>query len=346
MKHSQKQIKVLAGKTLIQICNQIPTAKRAFKHLGLRTSKEWFGTQIVQAQLPAGKNLRLASVSENYLSFELFWKGTSYYEPITTLLLQELLRPGDTFLDIGANIGFYSLVLSKAQPELTVISFEPNPRLYELLRQNIAVNQLKQVTCEPVALSDTDGTARLFLNKSDMSASLRDDFDANLTDSVEVATTRLDSYLDRHELRRRLVVKVDVEGHEEAFLEGARQTLAFRKPDLITEVAVNYGSGAMSLLKDNGYRFYPITDQGLNETETLTPVVREPFVFLNYLLSTKSPPEVRAVFSRIEERVRKIDLTQTSKHADFHALQQMKARQNHTGKGGEPAFSFGAGAAK
>lgn len=328
MNTSYKNWKRLAGKALICLCNRFPFLKPSSKRWGLRTSKEWFGRRVVRAQLPDGRSLRLASVSQNYLSFELFWKGTNYYEPITTLLLRELLRPGDTFLDVGANVGFYSLVLSVTQPKTQVVAFEPNPRIFQLLKSNVAANHFDHVTCEPLALSDSDGTATLYLNQSDMSASLRDDFDSHRTETVAVRTTSLDHYINRQEIRGRLIVKVDVEGHEEAFFEGARQTLAFKKPDIITEVAVPYGLGAMKLLRDNGYGFYPITDRGCEESETLMPVVREPLVFLNYLLSAKPRAEVAAVFGRIQDRVRRIDLTQTSKQVDYHALEQMKIRQS------------------
>lgn len=331
-----KKLKRLIGQGLIATCEWLPQTKRRLQGWGLRTSKEWFGSRIVRAQMPDGQDLRLASVPDNYLSFELFWKGTGYYEPVSTLVFQELVQPGDTFLDIGANVGFYTLVLSKTQPDLRVIAFEPNPRLQALLKKNVAANRFEQVQCEPLALSDTDGTALLYLNRSDMSASLRADFDANLTDAVEVKTVKLDSYLNRRDLRGHLVIKVDVEGHEDAFFEGARQTLAFRKPDIIAEVAVNYGRHTASLLKDNGYRLYQITDRGLLEAETLAPVVREPFVFLNYLLSTKPKSQIAEVFRRIEDRVRQIDLIHTSKHADYHALQQMKVRQQQTEREVEP----------
>ncbi|MBI4657995.1 MAG: FkbM family methyltransferase [Verrucomicrobia bacterium] len=320
-------LKIRTGKMLIAFCDRFPRWKPSLQPWGLRTSKEWFGQRIVRAQMPGGDHLRLASVSQNYLSFELFWKGTGYYEPITTLVLQELIRPDDTFLDVGANVGFYSLVMSRTHPGLRVIAFEPNPRLFQLLSSNAAANQFSEMGCEPLALSDRNGTALLYLNQSDMSASLRDDFDTNLSDTIEVQTVTLDSFINQQRLRGRLVVKVDVEGNEEAFLEGARQTLAFRKPDLIMEVALNYGESTTALLKDNGYNFYQVTDRGLLESDTLTPVVREPFVFLNYLVSTKPKAEIDVLFGRIAARVRKIDLLQTSKHADFHALEQMKSRQ-------------------
>ncbi len=333
------------GKTLLTFCDSFPQAKPSLRKFGLRTRKEWFGDRVVRAQMPDGKSLKLASVSKNYLSFELFWRGTEYYEPITTLVLQELVRPGDAFMDVGANIGFYSLILSVSRPGLKVIAFEPNPKAHELLKANAAANHLGQIVCAPLAMSDTTGTARLHLSASDMSASLRPDFDFHPTGAVPVQTTTLDDFLaraptvvgqcfqpvtpDRQDAcpTTRLVIKVDVEGHEAAFFTGARRTLAALRPDIVAEVAVDHGDETLSLLREAGYRFFPITDRGLFESETLTPVIREPFVFLNYLLTCKPAGAVAELFGHIRERVERIDLKQTSKCLDTASLSEFKARE-------------------
>jgi FkbM family methyltransferase len=320
-------LKRQVGKTLLAFCNRFPRTKPRLRPLGLRTRKEWFGRRAVRVQMPEGRSFRLASVSRNYLSFELFWRGTEYYEPITTLVLQELVGAGDTFIDVGANIGFYSLVLSVSRPGLQVVAFEPNPKAHELLKANAAANDLRQICCAPLAISDTTGTARLHLSASDMSASLRRDFDFHPADTVAVRTTTLDDYLRHAETRGRLVIKVDVEGHEAAFFRGARRTLASRQPDIVAEVAVGYGDDTLALLRGAGYRFFPITDRGLCESGTLVPVVREPFVFLNYLLTCKPAGEVAALFDRIRERVARIDLKQTSKCLDAASLREFQARE-------------------
>jgi FkbM family methyltransferase len=294
---------------------------------GLRTRMEWFQDRAARVQTPDGAALKLASVGENYLSFELFWRGTGYYEPITTLVAGELARNVDTFVDIGANVGFYSLMLTLRHPALQVIAFEPNPRLHALLQRNVDANGLRRVVCEPVALSDACGEAALYLNQSDMSASLQDDFDDHQTGVIRVRTTTLDDYLDGRPESERLLIKVDVEGHEEAFFRGARRTIAARRPDILTEVAAPYDPAAVAFLEDDGYGFYPITDEGLLRAGALEPVVRGPFVFLNYLLSPRPERELQDLYRRIRDQVRKIDLAQTSKCADSRMLQQLRTRQ-------------------
>jgi FkbM family methyltransferase len=328
-------IKQQVGKGLFNTCERFPGAKPFLQNIGLRTSKEWFAGRTARAQMPDGRSFKLASIAENYLSFELFWRGVGYYEPITTMLANELIQPGDTFIDCGANVGFYSLALSTMRPSLNVIAFEPNPKNFSLLNANIRANQLTNVVCEGMALSDSDGAGMLYLSPSDMSASLRRDFDGHPTGAVPVKVTSLDTYLAHRDLKGKLLVKVDVEGHEPAFFRGARRTLAMRQPDVITEVAMTYDPDTTELLNQAGYRFYQITDDGLHESAVLKPVVRGNFVFLNYLLSAKPRKQIAALFERIKPRVQQIDLKQTSKFRGEEALREFKTLEQRKEKAAE-----------
>lgn len=325
VEHRGPSLKRLVGRCLFHVCNQFPVSKAWLGRWGLRTQKEWFANRTARIQLPDGQHLKLASVGENYLSFQLFWRGTQFYEPITTLVLQELLRPGDTFLDVGANIGFYSLVLTLTHPGLRVVAFEPNPKVHALLRRNVSANRFHQITCEAPALSDAEGTAPLYLSRSDHSASLRSDFEGRFLSSVVVPTLTLDGYfsaLKRVPLDGRLVIKIDAEDNEDAVLRGARTTLSTLRPDIIVEAARSRQDAPLPWLKELGYRLYSITDRGLDETSTWAPVVRSPYVFLNGLLTTRPPTEVSSLFDRIQDRVRRIDLSKTSKLADPMVLQR------------------------
>ena len=311
---------------MLQFCEQVPATKSLLKKWGMRTVHEWFADRVVRAQLPDGQSLSLG-LNENYLSFELFWKGAAYYEPITTLVARELIRPGVTFIDVGANIGFYSLVLSLSQPGLPVVAFEPNPRIFRLLQSNLRLNNFDHICCHPVALSDQDGSAKLHLTDSDMSASLETDFQLE-TETVEVTTTTLDSYLGRQPVSGPLFIKVDVEGHEAAFFRGAAETLEKRQPDIICEITGPLDEETTAILRQTGYRFYQITDEGLLPSSELKLVVRGRFLFLNYLLSAKPPDQVDAIFQRIQDRVREIDLTQTSKCVDPDMIRHLRSRES------------------
>ncbi|MEW6306708.1 MAG: FkbM family methyltransferase, partial [Verrucomicrobiota bacterium] len=319
-------LKRLTGKCVLGLCDRHPGMKPLFRKLGLRTSMEWFGDRVVRIQLPDGRSFKLASLARNYLSFELFWRGTTYYEPITSLVMQQLLRPGDTFIDAGANVGFYSLLLTVGCPSLHVFAFEPNPKNYELLAANIAANGIGNITCEPVALSESKGTAVLYLSASDMSASLSSEFEANPVGSLEVPTTTLDQYFTGRKIHGRMLIKLDVEGHEPPILAGARRLIAGHRPDIVTEAIFQNGEDIAIFLKKLGYRFYHITDCGLMETTALVPFIRGRLVFLNCLLSTKLPGEVAELFERIKDQVERIDLTTTSKFMDERMIERLRAK--------------------
>src|SRR5215204_5639947 len=290
------------GLGLLSLCERMPAARSWLGKAGMRTQPAWFADRVVEVPLPNRRGLKLASFGHNYLSFQLFWRGLNYYEPITRMLSQELLEPGDTFVDCGAQVGFYSLVLSLMKPGISVVAFEPNPRNFQLLVANVIANHLGNVACQPIALSDAVGSARLYLASSDMSASLLPDFEQETHTAVEVPTTTIDAYLETHRPKGHLVLKVDVEGAEEKFFAGAIRTISTYRPDIICEVATPISQEAVAFVKDFGYGFYRIADEGLVPSDTLTPNVKGDMLFLNYLLSPLAPAELAQLFDRIRPR--------------------------------------------
>lgn len=270
----------------------------------------------MNVQTPTGHTLKLTNISSSYVSFQVFWKGSGYYEPITTMVLQELLQPDTTFVDVGANMGFLSLIASLTKPGIKVIAFEPNPKNFRIFNENIAANGFKNIHCELLALSDGVGTATLYLNGSDMSASLLPDFQDSFnpaTDSIQTQTATLDCYFERLGVPAPLVLKIDVEGHEVAMLRGARRVLGDYAPTVILEVLKPYPDEVNVLFKQLGYHFYQITDEGLLPSETLVPVRHGDLFFLNYLISKKSEAELRPISEKILAMVKHVDLLQTNK---------------------------------
>lgn len=320
------RLKPLIGRTLLTTCEQMPWTKPWLRRWGLRTSQEWFQDRVVTVQLPEGQQMRLGGISENYLTFELFWRGLGYYEPITMLLTRELVRGGGIFYDVGANVGVYSLAQAILEPRLQVVAFEPNPKASQLLRANVNLNRLDRITCESVAVSDGEGKAFLHLCPSDMSASLEEDFEVH-TGGQEVQRTSLDAYWEAHRSPARLVMKVDVEGHESAVFRGAADLLEERKPDLVCEVTGPLRDEVTDFLFKLGYRFYAVTNEGLRRRDELGLVVRDDLLFLNYLFTTASPAQVRALFTRIEPAVQALDLAQTSKKVAPEMIARLQARE-------------------
>lgn len=306
------------GRILFGMAARFPFLRPVLCPWGLRTRREWFPGRVAEAaSRQTGHRLKLASFSENYLSFELFWRGLDYYEPLTTRLAERLAESTDLFIDAGANIGFFSLRLAVSRPHLSVLAFEPHPRLNALLAANVRANGFKRITPEAIALSNREGVMPFFLSHSDMSSSLERSFDSNHAGVVGVAVSSLDAYLaGMGAVPDRFLLKVDVEGHEPAFFEGAETTLRRHHPDIIAEAAVPYPEKTVALLTRCGYRFRQITDEGLIPCAAPAALLRDSLVFLNCLLTTRSEAQLAELSADLRELARSIDLQKTSKRAD------------------------------
>ncbi|GIG19831.1 hypothetical protein Cch01nite_05550 [Cellulomonas chitinilytica] len=141
--------------------------------------------------------------------------------------------PDDALVwDVGANVGIYAVLLSRAAPKGRVVAFEPVPESRARLSANLEKNHAENVTVEPVALSNHSGTARMTVHPEahgcdQISLSPADD-------GVEVETATGDRFASRYGDPD--VIKVDIEGHEPEFLEGCWDMLERRKPLLMLEV--------------------------------------------------------------------------------------------------------------
>ncbi len=146
-------------------------------------------------------------------------------------ILSDLVDPRRMALDVGANRGVYSYFLSRLCPR--VVAFEPNPKMLVTLRKNAARN----VTVEAVALSDKSARAELNIPRSshgysNQCATLNTRNSDQRYGTVEVQSKRLDEY----SFDDVGFIKIDVEGHELAVLEGAQDTLARCRPNLLIEI--------------------------------------------------------------------------------------------------------------
>jgi FkbM family methyltransferase len=334
--------KRLLGRLLYALAVAMPSLRPALRHWGLRTQAPWFdGFKPLVRSRATGQRLRLPSFGRNYLSFELFWRGLDYYEPLTVALIHSLAKTTSLFVDAGANIGVHALRLAAARPEMDVLAFEPNPRLHALLQDNVRANGFRHVTVEPIALSDRDGVGPLYLSPSDMSASLEAGFESAHAGVVNVPVGTLDRYLaDRGAPNRRFVLKLDVEGHEPAVLAGASATIRRCRPDIIAETTAPLPPATIELLYRCGYRFRQITDEGLMPCVVPTARVRGPFVFLNCLLTARPSAELEGLSADLRAFARGLDLRQTSKMADRRVV--ARCSQSRAGAPGSPPPSLGA----
>lgn len=161
------------------------------------------------------------------------------YEPQTKALLLSFLRPGLTFLDLGANEGYFSVVAAKTVgPEGRVISIEPQARLGEVIRRNFTANGATTATLHAVAISDMSGSAEFNLapdTNSGSSGLVRATRYANPTQQIRLL--RLEEFLGELGVARIDVMKVDIEGFEyEAILGSPKVFQEHRIRCLVVEV--------------------------------------------------------------------------------------------------------------
>lgn len=304
-----------------QAGNRLPRLRAHLAPLGLRTRQAAYRGRLADVELFDGRRVWLTHLDQNYLSYQLFWKSWRHFEPLTTALMMELLADAQVFLDIGANIGYFALTAATLHPQLRVVAFEPNPKLARILRYNVALNGLAIAT-EQRAISDRSGVQRFYVPASDMSGTLAPGFNDAIEQTIEVATLSLDDYLSEgiggvqragqagemssqmaSETLSQMVIKIDTEGHESAVVRGARQLLTRTRPDLIVEVTDELDGASQDLLRRLGYRFYPITDRGLEESERLAVCRRGDLLFLNAFVSTRPVSEIAALSRRLTDRV-------------------------------------------
>lgn len=188
-----------------------------------------------------------------------------YYEKNSVHALKAFLKPGMTFVDVGANIGQYSLLAGKfIGPSGTVIAFEPDERLHPILKQNIFQNQLTNVRLESLALSNTAGKATLrhSANTGNLGAASLWHEDPSLH-SAAISTTSLDAYVRQNHLDVD-IMKIDVEGSEMQVLLGATETLKKNRPMVIicemnSDMLARAGTSTaqiMAFLKNMGFSAY------------------------------------------------------------------------------------------
>lgn len=181
-------------------------------------------------------------------------------------LLETYLSPGDSFIDVGANHGSYSIVASRlVGASGRVVAIEPQPRLADLVSRSLKANGFCPFEVHNIACSDHDGEATFFIPRSTSGAGgLLKEFSAvSAADAVQVPLARFDHTVEWKNLPGGMFIKLDVEGSEVPFLLGARDALMTRKPPLLIEINPNSmrvagtsGSALVQVLADLGYRYF------------------------------------------------------------------------------------------
>jgi FkbM family methyltransferase len=173
---------------------------------------------------------------------------TGEYDTRNIRSVLRLVEPHWIILDVGANIGFWSIPLARALKESGQLHcFEPVPSNFRLLTANVERNcKAATVHVHQLGLSDRSGTVQISLREDfeggseTGNAAIVIDGDDSRFQAVQVEVRSLDDLFDSLSLDRLDFIKVDIEGHEHKFLAGAGQTIARFRPILLMEINDHY----------------------------------------------------------------------------------------------------------
>lgn len=179
-------------------------------------------------------------------------------EPELQQILPEILEPGYVVYDLGANVGFFTVLAARLVGDKgRVYAFEPLPANLEGLRHNLALNNLRHVEVIASAVSDVSGMTDLDVYDHGVMAKIATsdsvDFQGGraIANTIPVSVVTLDEQV-RDGMRPPDVIKIDIEGAEVAALRGARHTLAAHRPVLICSLHAT-NDAILALAEELGY---------------------------------------------------------------------------------------------
>lgn len=189
--------------------------------------------------------------------------------------IQNTLRQGDTFIDIGANIGLFSILASqKVSTTGKIIAFEPTPKTFKRLQENIKLNKCKNIEAREIGLSDSNGELEFFVSTTGHDAwnSLVENEDYGVSEKIKISVDTLDSQLSSIDKSLIKLVKIDVEGWEKFAIQGGEDFFRNYSPLVLVEFTESntWNAGYMvqdiyDIFSEWGYKWYRIENGNLKE---------------------------------------------------------------------------------
>jgi|GEM_PF-6626089 len=216
------------------------------------------------------QNLQIAVDTRSWIEWCIFING--YYEPHLINLLQNVLRSDDTALDVGANIGAMTLVMSRLVGcGGRVIAIEPNKEALIRLNHNIALNDLQNITVIPYAVSDDAGQADLYGGTDQSNLGLGRLWTKERLDEKDVQrvlTQTIDTIVQNESIVNIRLIKLDIQGWEYKALLGSQKVLERDHPLITFEIDYNANhtnvklNDFRDLLTEYGYILYQLNSNG------------------------------------------------------------------------------------
>lgn len=189
----------------------------------------------------------------------IVYLGMPEYEGNTYILNN--LKPNDTFIDVGACIGDYSLFASSIITKGRIYAFEPFKKSIEMFEENIRLNNIKNISIFNGVASDKNGYEHLSIEKeSEVNHIVHE---KNIHNGIKIPSITLDRYITENNIKQVAILKIDVEGSEMKVLKGAEKSIRNKKiKKILIELNKNnqfFGSSNQKIiawLKKQQYRVY------------------------------------------------------------------------------------------
>ncbi len=232
-----------------------------------------------------GLVLRIYPGNEVFRS--LFVRGI--YDPNIVVVINTLLSKGSVFIDVGANMGYFSLLASSVVDKFGhIIAIEPSSRDYARLVDNVKINNLTNIiSTYHIAISDVSGSAKLAVACEERSAlnTLGSEFSFKGVDKLEIENVRvlsIDELVSDTKLTRVDVLKLDIEGSELKALQGARNVIEKFRPAIMLGVNENSLKACgtdhkeiQQILKEMRYRAYKLVESPTFALELIPDLEKE-----------------------------------------------------------------------
>ena len=232
--------------------------------------------------------IKLSCEYKNPLSLPLYIFDTGSYEENETKIIMECVNENDTILDIGANVGLYTILLNKYK-NCTTYSFEPIKYTFDLLNKNLAINGVNAKVYN-IGLSDKNKVENFYFNYKEIAASsMRDLREDNNVEIVKCDIRKLDDFVAEENISNIDFIKIDVEGAELFALRGGVESIKQYKPIIFCEMLRKWAkkfdyhpNDIIELLKNIGYSCYAIKENTLGYISQVTDDTMETnFLFLD-----------------------------------------------------------------
>ncbi len=213
----------------------------------------------------------------------------NFYENEEFKMLLRLIGENDIIFDIGANIGWYSINIAKLRPKCKIYAFEPIPKTYALLIENIALNESKNISTFNFGFSNENTFITFYYNpKLSGNSSIQNLSHSDCIEEIKATVKKIDDYVRESKISIDFI-KCDVEGAELFVFKGGADTIKRDKPIVFTEMLrkwckpFNYHpNDIIKMFNSMNYKCFSIKGSFLKEFNTMTEeTVETNFIFLH-----------------------------------------------------------------